>query len=133
MSEPTAPAMTTADLERRVRSALATRLRNGRVADHPEWDDECVTAIMAAFDGSAEGPAIIAELAGDGTVRVSNWTFPKSGDGLSLPAQQWADFVAGVKAGSYDDMVTVPGSATATKAAAAPKLPSRRAKAAAQS
>lgn len=42
----TAPAA--ADLERAVRSALRRRLQLTRTEGHPQWDDECVVAILAA-------------------------------------------------------------------------------------
>ncbi|SRR5579871_1115174 len=110
MSELTAQAITTADLERRVRSALATRLRNGRVPDAPEWDDECVAAIIEAANAHAVGYArecvAAIETAATGSVTVP----------------------AGTGAADAADALVASEAAGAAKATA-PKLP-RRTKAA---
>jgi len=106
MSEPTGPAMTAEEAERHFRRTLATRLRNGRVPDAPQWDDDAVREFMAVANAYAAGYAreCIAALR-----PVMEGRAADAGDG------------------------TVSGPATEAKAAAvpAPKLP-RRTKAAAQ-
>lgn len=100
-----------ADLERAVRSALRRRLQLSRIEEHERWDDECAQAILRAAEAANPSFTLIVKLADDGTVTVGPWTFPEAGTGLELPAREWAAFVAAVKAGAYDETVTVPARA----------------------
>jgi hypothetical protein len=103
MSEPTAPAMTAEEAERHFRRVLATRLRNGRVPDAPQWDDDAVREFMAVANAYAAGYA-----------------------------RECIAALRPVMEGRPAEGGTGPGPATEAKAATAPKLP-RRTKAAAQS
>lgn len=128
MTEPTsAPG-----LERAVRAALRRRLQLSRAEDHERWDDECVAAILRAVETADTSFTLLVQLAEDGAVTISDWTFPESGTGLSVPARDWAAFVAAVKAVEYDEMVSawrtaqaaaLPGAAAASGQAPEPGPP----------
>lgn len=104
-----------ASLEAVVRSALTRLQQLSRVAAIPEHHDEAAAVIMRAVEAAQPRPVLVlVRLLDDGRVIVTNEDY---GDrGLALPARDWADFVAGVKAGDFDEMVTAPASATVAEA-----------------
>jgi hypothetical protein len=78
--------------------------------------DERTIARLRELVAADDGPVpfvLVVTLNEDGTVTVAEWDREASrdGQGLTIPRLDWADFVAAVKSGGYDDMTTVPSSA----------------------